>query len=46
MVVSRAWPDVQQAILETPPMVGIAMFFTVPIGVPAGLLLFLSAPAG
>jgi D-methionine transport system permease protein len=40
------WPDLQKAILETLLMVGITMVFAVLIGVPVGLLLFLTRPAG
>ena len=40
------WPDLQKAILETLLMVGITMFFAVLIGVPVGLLLFLTRQGG
>jgi len=40
------WPDLQKAILETLLMVGITMFFAVLIGVPVGLLLFLTRAGG
>jgi D-methionine transport system permease protein len=40
------WPDLQKAILETLLMVGITMAFALLLGIPLGLLLFLTREGG
>lgn len=40
------WPDLQKAILDTLLMVGITMVFAVLVGIPLGLLLFLTRDGG
>lgn len=40
------WPEIGQASLDTLTMLGVSMVFTVALGLPLGVLLFLTAPGG